>query len=138
MAEEVVVKDQLTESMVATGMALTEQLVRADLDVVCALWFYDMESNQWRFLVASPRVDSDGPLRVYEIVQDVLKRPALKASGLKLQNISAIPPSHPVVKAIRSMFKNQAGFTNIRFSRSMINNVLIEDSHIIFLKQDST
>ena len=49
-----------------------------------ALWIFQEESDAWRFWIVTPRVDSVGPKRVYEIVQKCLQRvtrPALIGMG---------------------------------------------------------
>lgn len=134
MAEEVVVKDQLTDSMMESGRILTRRLAETPLELECALGLYDLDSNQWKFVFSSPLVDKDSPLRVYEVVQEVLRGESLKKSGLKLRNITAVPSHDPLTKAIRSAFKVEGSFADIRFTRSGINNVFVEDSLILFVR----
>lgn len=134
MAEELVVKDQLTDSMVESGRILARKLAEAPLELECALWLYDVDSNQWRFVFSSPLVDKEGPLRVYEVVQELLREESLKKSGLKLRNITAVPSHDPLTKAIRFAFKVEGNFADIRFTRSGINNVFVEDSLILYVR----
>ncbi len=130
MAEEVVVKDQLTNEMVAAGRELTEQLAIRDSTLVSALWLYDPESNQWRFVVASPRVDTEGPLKVYEIVEQTLHEKGIK---LPLKNVSAWSPTNPIIVALKSTLR-VGGPADVRFTRNRVNDVYIDDSYILFLK----
>lgn len=63
MAEDVLVKEQLTSDMIAAGGELTKRL-QADKDfgLLCSLWLYNSESSRWKLAVASPIVESSGPL----------------------------------------------------------------------------
>ena len=134
MAQEVVVKDQLTESMVALGKLLTNRLLAANLDLVCAMWFYDPESNQWRFVLSSPQVDDRGPLHVYQVAQEILRNAEFKGSGLKLQNMSAVTPTDSLIRAVRAAFKVDGGLAEIRLTRNRINDVFVEDALVLFLR----
>lgn len=134
MAEEVVVKDPLTQEMIAAGRELTKQVEAAGLDLVCSLWLFATETNQWRLVFGTTRVDSDGPLKVYAAIQDILEGQSESAQGIDLQNISVMSPNQPLIKAIRSAFKVEAGFVEIRFTRSRIGDVFVEDSLIYFIK----
>lgn len=130
MAEEVVVKEQLTNEMVAAGRDLARHLAAKDPELVSALWLYESETNQWRFVIASPRVDTDGPLQVYETVEQILQENAIR---LSLRDVTALSPTTPVIRALKSALK-LGGPTDVRFTRNRVNDVYVDDSHIVFLR----
>jgi len=67
MAEETVVKDLLTHDMIVAGEELVRGLDASEYDVVGSLWFYIPESNEWRLMLVSPQLESEGPKKsVYE------------------------------------------------------------------------
>ena len=65
MAEEILVKDALNADMIAAGKSLIELLDREAFPVSAAMWHFVAESNQWRLLLASSRVQSKGPKEAY-------------------------------------------------------------------------
>ncbi len=134
MAEEVVVKDQLTSEMLDAGRALVKELVGVNLSLVCALWLYSSESNRWRLMIATPAADSDGPNKVYSILQEVLASNALRGFKLRLRDIAVASPNTPLVEALRLTVKIPEGSADFRFTRSRANDVYVEDSHILYLR----
>ena len=74
VAEEVVVKEQLTPDMVAAGHELT-RLLRQDRNfgLVCSLWLYTSESNRWKLVVATPIVNGSGPIHTYQVIQGIIR-----------------------------------------------------------------
>lgn len=136
MAEETVVKPELSDRMIAAGGELTKRLTQTDLNLVCALWLYSSDSSRWHLVFASPRVDSDGPLKVYSKIQDVLGTEEGKKLGLDLQHVSVLSPNQPLIRAIRSLFEIE-GPSNVRFTRSRINDVFVEDAHIYLVRSAS-
>src|SRR5213079_3376918 len=105
MAEETLVKEVLTDRLIAAGADLTRQLVRSDWPVVGTLWLYEPEINEWRLLIVSPSVDSEGPLAAYRLVSAALQS---GQSRLSLDNISVVSPEDPRVRALASAY--QTGF----------------------------
>ena len=69
MAEEVLVKEQLTPDMIAAGHELTRRLRQdRDFGLICSLWLYSAESNRWKLTVATPVVDNSGPIHAYQLI----------------------------------------------------------------------
>lgn len=134
MAEEVLVKDLLTPEMIAAGRALTEELERAGLELVCALWNFKPESSQWQLIFASPHVANKGPREVYGMVQKAIQSRRDVPGLPDLQNISVVSPDQPLIKAIRTAFRVGGRHSNIRFTRSRINDVYVEDAYILLVK----
>jgi hypothetical protein len=134
MGEEILVKDQLTDELLLAGRELTQRLSRSNLELVCALWLYDLDSTRWRFVFATPRIDTEGPLKVYEEVQRILKAEGSPAINLSLQTISAVSPNHPIVNASRRLVRAEGGFAEIKVSRIRVNGIFIEDCYIYYVR----
>jgi hypothetical protein len=143
VAQEVVVKEQLTWWMISAGLTLTDRLRQTDLELVCSLWLYSSDPNNWKLVLASPRVELDGPLKAYEIVQQILSKNWPPSEPLELDMISMVRQDTPFVKSIRSLghFEVEsvpAGPTPHlpvlkRIHMSNIEDVFIEDAFVYFI-----
>jgi hypothetical protein len=101
MAENTVVKEQLTEEMIDSGARLTAELDRLGLPVTVAMWFFYPEMNEWRLaapLAAISLIDPNHQLAH-------LLKTAMQTGG---------PP----------------GIARIRFSKNVITGHFIEDALI--------
>ena len=85
MAEDTLVKEQLTDAMVEAGAELTLRLDETGLAPTAALWLFVPDMNEWRLLFASPDVSKHGPRKVYEQVR--------LASGQLGERASSVPLS---------------------------------------------
>lgn len=136
MAEEVVVKELLTPDMVNGGKKLAQVLSQGRLDLTCALWLYMPEASRWRFVISSPNTVSEGPLKVYELIQESLATLAAelgKNSNLEIENISVMSPETPLIKAITSSIRT-GGVADIRIKRSRFKGVSIDEAYVCFIK----
>jgi hypothetical protein len=141
MAEETLVKEQLTPEMITVGRDMTLSLVQTEFDLLCSLWLYSPESNRWGLVLASPVVGRDGPRRAYEFVEKVLQDNW--EMDIWLQNISVVSPSHPLVTALRSLGRfdvplpgqgpTPRAMVNRRFTRSRVGDIFVEDAYIYLL-----
>ena len=107
MAEDIVVKEVLTDEMKRDGAALTRALDEAGWPVVASFWYYESDDNFWKLMLASPRVSTYGQRDGYGAVIRALD--ALHESRKKLKHITVIEPNHPVVTALAS--EVQTGWT---------------------------
>jgi hypothetical protein len=104
VAEEVLVKEQLTSDMITAGDELTNRLINhSEFGLICSLWLYTTESNRWKLVVATPIVDSAGPIHAYQVIQGIVgdDRPAYL--DLPLYSISVLRSNHSLVRALRSL-----------------------------------
>jgi hypothetical protein len=129
MATEVVVKESLSEQMMEAGAALTRQLDASGLAVTAALWLYDTDANDWRFLIATADVRSEGLRETYKKVQSIVT--AMSSDNLiALKDISVVDSDDPVISTLRIGIRTGTGISRIRFARNMINGRYIEDAYI--------
>src|SRR5215470_7017032 len=101
MAEEILVKEPLTKEMIEVGKEMSLRLRERGFDLVCSLWLYEAEYNRWRLILASPVVDREGPRKAYEKIDEILQDNW--EMDIWLPNISALSPSDPLIRAIRSL-----------------------------------
>src|SRR5258706_3340299 len=130
MVTEILVKESLSEQMISAGSDLIRRLDEAGLKVSGALWFYDMDSNDWRLIIVSPDVRVKGVKTVYEEVQSVVRATPDDQSIISLKDISVVDSDDPLISLLKVAIKTDNGISRIRFSRNMINGTLIEDSYI--------
>ena len=129
MAEEIVVKEPLWPEMQAAGAELTKILDTRGLELTASFWLFLPESGEWRLMLATPMVDQEGPIKAYSEVQKALEDNQERVKSLNLLNISVVSPTLPIVQLIKMAVTTEIHtITNIRFIRSRINNVLIEDA----------
>lgn len=82
------------------SVALIAELRRKGIDVVSSGWVNNDETERWSFFVSSSRVDSDGPLASYKLVQDSLK--SIGAVNLVASDVTMVGKNRPI-------FANYAG-----------------------------
>jgi len=130
MAEEILVIDPLTESMKSAGTQLIENLDKEGFEVTAALWFLRPETGTWRLILATPVVDTEGPLKAYREIQEVLAKLDQETQDLFLSNISAVDSDDPLVGLFRKALRKKAGKGGVRFTRNAIDGIYIYDSYV--------
>jgi hypothetical protein len=135
MAEEILVKETLSDEMKRNGAALTRALDEAGWPVVASFWYYESDDNRWKLMLASPRVSTDGPRKAYGAVIDALD--ALHQSRKNLKHITAIKPNNPIVRALASAVQTGWTIGGIPFSRRAINGSIVEDAYLYRMTSES-
>jgi hypothetical protein len=145
VAEELVVKEQLTADLISAGDELT-RVLREDgnFALVCSFWLYTSATNRWRLDLSSPIVDAFGPLHAYKIIQDKLAPFLQMNEAIPLDSISVLSPDHIIVKSLQTL-----GHFEIldlppgptprvrvprRISLSRVGDVFIDDALIYFIR----
>lgn len=102
MAEEVVVKEQLTQEMKDAGYDLTNRLRHdRDFDLRCALWLYSSDTNRWRLVIATPIVDSTGPIHAYKTMEGIVGED-WPYPDAPMYEVSILRSNHSLVLALQS------------------------------------
>lgn len=130
MAEDSLVKDSLTDTMIKAGADLTRKLDEVGWPVLASLWLYLPELNDWKLLLASPLVTTEGPRRAYESVQTALATIATEQAPLALSDIEVVEPSNYLIALLRTAINTGPTINGIRFTRNVINGQFIHDAHI--------
>ena len=124
MDKEVLVREKIQE-----GRDLIEALDRASFELTGALWFYLIDTNEWRLLLVSPLLDRAGPRKTYSKIQSII-RGQMPSFGISLEDISVISPNDKLIRLLRIAIRTGPGISEIRFSKNTINNVFIHDALI--------
>lgn len=122
MAEETLVKDVLTDHMIAAGRALTNALERRGWPFIAAFWLYDWERNRWSLVFASPVVDSKGLMAAYgEILPDI----DLTAAALEFDAVRLVPPRDRYVRELLELVDR-----GLHIDGRRIRSGAVEDSYV--------
>lgn len=146
MAEEVLVKEQLTADMVGAGLDLTKRL-RSDegFGLLCSLWLYTSEFNRWNMAVGTPLVESSGPIYAYQLIKSIVGD-NWPNSESPLYTIAILRSNHSLVQALRSLghFEIQelppgprpspTVRVGKKFTLNRVQDVFIEDALIYYIK----
>ena len=127
MAEEPLVKEVLTEHMIAAGAELTTELDRAKWPVVAALWLFDADNNEWRLLLASPSVRLAGPRAAYAQVASTLRN---LRTPLPLESVTVVEPEDSRIRLLTSAYQSNRNLEGHRFFRGAIGGHVIDDAYI--------
>jgi hypothetical protein len=134
MAEETVVKEPLTEEMIAAGQEVVRRLHAEKFDTVSAFWLFTTEFRQWYFVIASPKVEKEGPLKVYGRIHKVLKKVPAGAPAISLFDVKVVPSDYPLVKPLRKLLRSGRGLGNgsagVRLTRRSVGDAFIEDAYV--------
>lgn len=130
MAENTVVKEQLTDEMIEAGATLTQKLDELGVQIPVAMWFFEPEINEWRLLFASPQVSAEGPQAVYRKIQEARKALGPEAERLPFSTIGLLDTNHRLVQLLRSAQRTGPGVSRVRFSKNVINGQFIDDALI--------
>ena len=122
-------KTALVDTDIEDGKRIIGSLDDAEFPVSDALWSYLPDNNEWRLMIASPRVDTRGPRQAYEEVQSVLTglSPAVRTA---LSDVSLVGTNDSLVRLLRRVIATGPGISGIRFTRNTIAGVFIEDAFI--------
>ena len=115
-------------AVVTIGRRRAIDLSPSHFRVKAAFWLYLPESREWRLVIATPLVDEQGPQATYRDVRAVLA--ANLALNLSLQNISAVSPKDPLVKAFQNAMKIVPDPTGARLTRNTLNGTYVEDAYV--------
>ena len=130
MAENTVVKEQLTEEMIQAGAKLTSMLDTMKVPIAASFWFFMPEINEWRLLFASPEVSVSGPREVYEKVEKARKALGEQVAAAPLSAVSLLDAKDQLVQLLRIALQTSGGVSRIRFSKNVVNGHFIEDALI--------
>jgi len=135
MAEEILVKEALTEEMKSEGASLMQKLDEFDWRVVAAFWYFESDFNRWKLFLASPRVNVDGVKEGYGAVIKALK--ALNQSRAALSHISVVAPDHPLVRRLVSAIQTGWTISGISFPRQAIDGSIFEEAYLYRVTSES-
>jgi hypothetical protein len=119
-------KTALVAADFATGLKLVQALDRSPLSISVALWLYSWEHEDWRFVLASRRLDAAKPAEAYGLVHD-----ALTAAGISLEQTPTpmiLKMSDPFIRELRRMFAKAKSVEGMRLGSQLIGGRFVEDA----------
>lgn len=130
MVTETVVKEYLSNEMISSGEKLTRLLDKNKFPVSASLWFFLTDSNSWRLIIASNRVQKNGIRVAYKRVQQIISKSVDDGARIQLKDITLVSPTDTLISILKVALSTGDGISGIRFSKNMINGTLIEDTYI--------
>jgi hypothetical protein len=130
MAEDIVVKEQLTDAMVDTGAEITRKLDEMGLPIEAALWFFMPEINEWRLLFASSDVITKGPRDVYRTIRRAIDSLGANAAAVPFSVVGLLDSDSELLKLLRVAVRTGQGISRVRFSKNTVNGHFIDDALI--------
>ncbi len=134
MAQEILVKEALTEKMIEAGAELIQRLAKTDFKLVAALWLWHVEPAEWWLTLSSPWIDKHGLNKAYRKIDEALSKPE-PISGLKPLDISAVETNAPLIKALRDYAKERhTNLVNTRLKYLWFGDGAVDEAYIYFVK----
>lgn len=130
MAENGVVKEQLTPEMIDAGAVLTKSLDDLGLPVQAAFWLFDAEINEWRLVIASSDAATKGPRAVYRSIQEAIDQLGASVAAVPFSAIRVVEPGAELVRLLGSAVRTGSGIVRVRFQKNVINGHFIDDALI--------
>lgn len=119
-------KKVLVEADFAAGVQLLEALDRSNLSVSVALWLYSAEHEDWRFVLASRRLDAAAPSEAYGLVHR-----AFEAAGVSPEQTPALmvlKMSDPFIRALRRIFGKAKSVEGMRLGGQFLGDRFVQDA----------
>jgi hypothetical protein len=116
----------LVATDLTAGSQLVEALERSGLPVGVALWLYSTDYEDWRFVLASRRLDEARLSDAYGMIHD-----ALTAAGVSLEQTPALlilRMSDPFIRALRRVFGKAKSVEGMRLGGQLIGDRFVEDA----------
>jgi pimeloyl-ACP methyl ester carboxylesterase len=119
------VKTTLLATDFELGSRILEWLDQSNLAIKVAAWVYLEDYEEWRFALASPRLDAAEGATAYGLVLD-----ALRAAGLptgKTPTFIIFGMKDPFTRALRALFAKTKSVEEMRIGSQRIGDRYVED-----------
>jgi hypothetical protein len=113
---------------IEVGRRIVATLTRASIPVTVYLWAFVPEREEWQFIVATPLVDSKGPLDAYNEVNRALQRGGL-IDDITLTTVFLRSPNDRVLKALEKESRSVPHET-FRVVNAPIAGNFVEDAYL--------
>ncbi|MGQ0683383.1 hypothetical protein [Bradyrhizobium sp.] len=118
----------LVDADVEMGRELVRILDEANFPVTGAAWIFFPDVEEWRLIIRTPKAEKNLQQALLEMAVALDERGDLRRR-LDLARVKLVPPKDKVLAAMGSIVRAE-GLSAIRFSRNVINGVLIDDALI--------
>ena len=116
----------LVDRDIELGRQIVVSLTQAKIPVTVYLWAF--VSDEWLFIVATPLVDSKGPLAAYDEVNRALQRAGV-ADQISRQRIFLMSPNDRELKLLEKQSK-VAPYEAVRTVNASIAGRFVEDAYL--------
>ena len=119
-------KKVLVEADFAAGVKLLQALDRSDLSISVALWLYSAEHEDWRFVLASRRLDAAEPSEAYGLIHR-----AFEADGISPEQtptLMVLTMSDPFIRALRRIFAKTKSVEGVRLGGQFLGDRFVQDA----------
>jgi hypothetical protein len=130
MAEELVVTELLSDSMIEVGKKLVERLDVSSSDVQAAFWLFLPEERRWKLVIASPLVEKNGPKQFYKRIDEANKKADNLELIISLDDVGVVDTANTLINLLKAAIHTGDGISGIRFAENTINGTFIEDTYI--------
>ncbi len=113
----------LTQSDIDFGRRLVAELRSRQFPYKGVLWLFDDQSDDWKLVIVTEKVDEVGPRKTYLELSGVTKK--IPASDFQLLRISVVSPRHPVYAALRSVFGTASSVEGARLENTTVDGLSI-------------
>src|SRR5438876_126633 len=132
MAEEILVKESLTQEMISGGEEVGKALKESGLPIDALFWLYTSESNAWRLTIASSMFQKQSLLKGYTRVSKILNNLQINPPNLGVSDLSIIRSDDDIVEALASLNRTRS-LAGQRVTRTLLYWVYIEDAYVYFI-----
>jgi hypothetical protein len=113
---------------------LPNQSLGFSCQVNAAFWMFLPEEKTWKFILASPLVKKEGPIKYYKRIIDASKDAGTDENIISLNDISVLDLNNQLIQLLKFAISTGDSISNIRFSKNTINGVFVDDTHIYRMK----
>jgi hypothetical protein len=122
------------------GNRLLDILDTNGFEVVAAFWLYQPELDEWQYYAATPLVETEGPLKLYQRIQSLLAN-AQPPLDIALGDVTLVNPNSNLVRSLRRIVKIMPGEQGMLLRRNTadIGGAGVEEAYIYrMLSPDSS
>ena len=119
-------KTALVAADFTTGLEIVQALDRSALSIRVALWLYSPEYEDWRWVLASRRLNESKLSEAYGLVHD-----ALASAGISLERtptLLILKMSDPFIRSLRRTFAKTKSVEGMRLGGRLIGDRFVEDA----------
>lgn len=118
----------LVDADVDMGREFIRILDEASFPVTGAAWIFFPDVEEWRLVIRTPKAEKNLQQALLEIAVALDSQGDLR-KRLDLSRVKLVPPKDKMLAAMGSVVRAD-GLSTIRFSRNIVNGVLIDDALI--------
>ncbi len=129
MAKELVVRDHLTDEMIAAGDRLIKYLDKALAKIKASFWLL-FPDKDWKLVLVSPLIKSLGPREIYKKIQNYENQTDQDEKIIPITNVWIMTEDNEIAHSLNDFVKAHDNISNIRLSKNVLNGHFIEDLYI--------